>query len=110
MDLAQTFSQLPAHQCVYVSATMATWQFEVSHGVWSDMAQDLCAILSQAADTGGDVIKFTCPIWRWSYELGNWEEVWCESETDLQAMVQTNDTTFKTRRLRRVQVVEQHHK
>ena len=69
------------------------------------MAEEFCAIHSQAADTGVDVIKYMCPMWLWSYEFGNWEEVWCEYETDLQAMVHTNATMGKTRRLRRIQVV-----
>ena len=53
---------------VFVAALFAvmaasTWQFEISNGVWMDMKVEFSAVLSDAADSGVDVVTYVYPHW-----------------------------------------------
>ena len=97
---------------VLVSALVAvmaasTWQFEISNGVWMDMKVEFGAVLSDAADSGADVVTYVYPQWKWDYEAETCEEVYWEYEVDFMEMIQTNVGTRTVRRIRRF-VLQQH--
>ena len=85
----------------------STWQFEISNGVWADMAVTFSALLSDAADSGVDGVTYVYPQWKWNYEAEKWEEVYWEYEVDFMEMIQTNLGTRTVRRIRRF-VLQQH--
>ena len=97
---------------VFVAALFAvmaasTWQFEISNGTWTDMRAEFGAVLSDAADSGADVVTYVYPQWKWDYETETWEEVYWEYEVDFMEMIQTNVSTGRVRRIRRF-VLQQH--
>ena len=97
---------------VFVSALLAvmaasTWSYEISNGVWRDMAVQFSAVLSEAADSGVDGVIYVYPNWKWCPEAETWEEVHWEYEVNFREMIQTNVSTRKVRRIRRF-VLQQH--
>ena len=97
---------------VFVSALVAVmaasgWSFEISNGVWVDMAVKFSALLSHAADSGVDGVTYAYPQWKWDCEAEEWEEVYWEYEVDFMEMIQTNVGTRTVRRIRRF-VLQQH--
>ena len=97
---------------VLVSALVAvmaasTWQFEISNGTWTDMRAEFGAVLSDAADSGADVVTYVYPQWKWDHQAETWEEVFWQYEVDFMEMIQTNLGTRTVRRIRRF-VLQQH--
>ena len=71
------------------------------------MRAEFGAVLSDAADSGADVVTYVYPQWKWDYETETWEEVYWEYEVDFMEMIQTNVSTGRVRRIRRF-VLQQH--
>ena len=85
----------------------STWSYEISNGVWRDMAVQFSAVLSEAADSGVHGVIYVYPNWEWHPEAETWEKVHWEYEVNFMEMIQTNVSTRKVRRIRRF-VLQQH--